>query len=261
MTKIYLSLAFLFLSFTIYSQNILSGEEIARKAKSGEPIYIENATIRGVIDFTDYEEKSQSRKSSWNWWSGWGSSNVEERIITADIVFRNVKFQDEVLAYINDQATNWTYTASFEGKVVFENCSFTETAAFKYSTFEREVNFGGTTFREEANFKYAKFDREADFASTRFKDEGNFKYAQFDKHAGFQKSQFNNEANFKYAKFNQGLNFQAAEFAGLLNLKYAEISGSTNLKAGHIEDIDVKYTTIDGESAVSYLIKELKSNN
>lgn len=224
----------LFTSSYLYAQNTVSASEIIEKVRNGESISYENVTVSGDLDFTFYFEKKHddkySRKSSF--WKG--GDNAVEEIIRSRISFVNCKFNDDVLAYINDDYTDFTFTASFDNGVVFKNCEFNRKSAFKYSTFEGETDFSGSDFDEEALFKYAKFEEYADFHEVNFSD----------------------DANFKYAKFRSGLDFSNATFREDLNLKYAKIDG--DFKSDHMdiqEDLDVKYTEINGQSFSKYLLK------
>jgi len=228
----FIVLSIMMSSTFVSAQNSVDASVIIEKARKGESIAYENVTITGDLDFTFYfEKKREDQYSSKK--RGWDDNSVEE-IITSKIAFVNCTFKDGVLAYINDDRTDFTFTASFDNVVVFRNCKFEEESAFKHSSFDENVDFSGSTFDEEALFKYAKFEEYADF----------------------KEATFNSDANFKYAKFREGLDFSGTTFRRDLNLKYAKISGEFNAKGMDIQDdLDVKYTEINGESFSKYLIK------
>jgi uncharacterized protein YjbI with pentapeptide repeats len=226
--------SFILIAQMAFAQNSVPASEIIEKARNGESISYENVTITGDLDFTFYfekrnEERYSDKKRSWS-----SNDNAIEENISSKVVFVNCTFEDGVLAYINDDRTDYTFTASFENAVVFKDCKFQEESAFKYSDFDETVDFSGSQFSEEALFKYAKFNEYADFHGAVFKD----------------------DANFKYTKFREGLNFSNASFQNDLNLKYAKIEGvfkSDNMDIQ--DDLDVKYTEINGEKFSKYLIK------
>jgi uncharacterized protein YjbI with pentapeptide repeats len=231
------------------AQQVYSGADLAVQIKSGKSVVIENATVKGVLDLTPLEDNAKSA-GSWSWLNVFfTSTNEVKHTIEGRLIFRNVVFQDDVLAYIHVSSNGNTYNADFAELVVFENCVFKQTAAFKYSQFAQTANFTGSVFYDEANFKYAKFKDQADFVRADFKEEANFKYAKFEGHANFQAAQFWLEANFKYTKFADGWDIRASKFNELFNVKYAEIDGKSQLKAERIGEVDAKYTKINGQSA------------
>jgi hypothetical protein len=249
-----LALSLLIISTTTgLAQKTIDGRKISKDAKAGLDIVYENVTVRGVIDFTNYStEVNNLPEKSWRWW-GSGSTKKDERMINGKITFRNCIFNDDVIAYIlaNDE---YLFTASFANDVIFENCTFNNVAAFKYSTFERKAIFRNSRFDEEMNFKYAEFNREADFTEILSNDDANFKYAKFNRHADFSASKVRHEANFKYTKFNKGLSIHEADFGGLLNFKYAQITGEFNSRNAMINDIDTKYAKVNGSSFTKHLL-------
>lgn len=217
---------------TSFSQKSVEASQIIEQIRRGESISIEDAVITGDLDFTfyfekKYEDQYSRKKENWN-------DNSVKEMISGKIVFVNCVFRDGVLAYIHDEKTNYTFIASFENTVVFQNCIFEKESDFKYSSFEETADFNGSVFEEEALFKYAKFQDYADFGNSKFDD----------------------DANFKYAKFQEGLNFSGTIFKEDLNLKYAKINGEFNSKNMDVQDdLDVKYTKVNGESFSKYLIK------
>lgn len=218
-----------------FGQSTIDARDILDDIKHGKDVSYKNVKIVGDLDLTYYfekkhEEKYEKRKS----WFG-SDNNVVEEIIESNIRFENCTFEDDVLAYIHDEYSDYTFSASFNNDVVFKNCKFEEKSAFKYSKFDSKTDFSESTFNEEANFKYAKFRQSANFGSAFFKD----------------------DANFKYARFKNGLNFSNTTFDRDLNLKYVKIDGnfsSANMKVKY--DLDVKYVKVNGESFSKYLLSQ-----
>ncbi|PTB96955.1 hypothetical protein C9994_05100 [Marivirga lumbricoides] len=254
MKKINLLLAaLLFVTVTVsVNAQSIDAKEIIKKAKAGKDITYQNATIKGVLDFTPYEEKKDDLPGR-SWFST--SSNTIKNEISGKITFINCTFEDDVLAYLHDDDTEYTFVSNFEEDVIFKNCAFKEGVAFKYSTFSGIVDFSGSEIKEEANFKYAEFEKEADFAKLNFKELANFKYAEFEEMVTFSGSTFNSEANFKYTEIDNGVNFSNTIFEDFLNLKYTKLNGAVNLKNFQINgDMDTKYTEVNGKSFTSYLV-------
>ncbi len=234
-TKLRVAMLLLFSIFVIrgFAQNTVQASKIMADIREGKNISYEGATIEGDLDFTYMQEKMPDLPEKSKWWNNGGSNTVEESI-EVSISFKNCIFQDDVLAYIHVDRSGYTFTADFDKEVVFSNCEFKGNAMFKYSDFDGNANFSGSQFRRESTFKYAEFDERADFSKTRFEDDATFKYAQFDEGASFNNATFEESWNIKYLK-------ARGEF---------DIAG-LDVK----DDIDAKYTKINGKSFTSYLIE------
>lgn len=247
------------LTTVLYSQKTVNADKILEDIKSGKSVEYSNAKIIGVLDLTymdDALEKLPNKKRN-SWW-GNSSTNEVKKIIDVKISFNNCTFEDDVLAYIPDDVTGYTFTASFEDVAIFKNCNFKGKAMFKYSRFEKNSDFSGSIFDDDTTFKYAKFDRDIDFSKTKFIETATFKYAKFRNNVSFSNSIFEDSAIFKYTQFDDGVSFRNTDFQDDLDIKYMKVSGEfdiSNMKVGY--DIDSKYTQINGKSFNKYLI----SNN
>lgn len=213
------------------AQDRVSATEIMRDIQDGKDISYENVTIVGVLDLTYMDSKigDLPRRSKW----GNNGDNEVKETIEVNVSFVNCTFTDDVLAYIHEDHSGYTFTADFEQDVVFKNCEFERDALFKYSDFDEGANFSGSKFRRESTFKYAEFDESASFANTVFDDDANFKYTEFDR----------------------GVSFENAVFEESLNIKYLEVRGDFNIAKMEVDDdIDAKYTKINGKSFTSHLM-------
>ena len=147
-------LASLFLSITFFAQKTVEASDIMKDIKAGKSISYQDATISGTLDFTYMDEAMKKlpskRKNSW-----WGNNNSNEvkKLIEVKISFINCTFKDDVLAYIPDEDSGYTFTANFEDITIFKNCNFKGKAMFKYSRFERDSDFSGSTFDDDTTFK------------------------------------------------------------------------------------------------------------
>jgi hypothetical protein len=254
MKKLNLLLTLLFISLSSYvlSAQTIDAAKISQLAKEGKDLRYENATISGVLDLTPYEEKKSDLPS--RSWLG-NFSNVIENDITGSIVFINCTFEDDVLAYLHDDKSEYTFVANFEKDVVFKNCNFKKGAAFKYSEFDGMADFSGSKIKKEANFKYAEFNDDSYFTNMKFSNLANFKYAEFDDNISFSGTLFDGEADFKYVEIVNGIDLSNTTFNDFLNIKYAEFNGDINLKNFQVNSsMDTKYTTVNGQDFSTYLV-------
>lgn len=246
-------------TLSITAQKKIDALEILKDIKNGKDITIKNAVINGVLDFTYMQDAKREiplkKKSWWNFSTNY-SNEIKKRIEVA-IIFEDCVFKDHVLAYIPDEESEYTFTASFYNKVVFKNCQFKEKAMFKYSDFDKETNFYGTVFNEDSTFKYAKFNDTSNFKRVKFYELATFKYSEFDEFVSFEGAVFEDSATFKYTKFLNGVSFKNVRFEEDLIIKYTEITGDfdiTNMKVAY--EIDDKYTKINGKSFSKYILEK-----
>ena len=250
----------LFVSVAISAQKTINASDILKDIKSGKEIIIKNATISGVLDLTYMEDAMEtvSEKKKKSWWNSNGNySNEIKKLIEVPVIFENCIFKNDVLAYIPDEDSGYTFTASFENTAIFKNCKFKQKAMFKYSRFESETNFSGSTFDDDSSFKYAKFDDTINFSGTKFDESATFKYAEFKQFVSFKNAIFEDTATFKYTKFKNGVSFNNTRFEEDLSIKYTVVTGKfdiTNMNVAY--EIDDKYTKINGKTFSKYLLEQ-----
>lgn len=215
-----------------FAQESVRAYDIMQDIKDGKDVKYTNVTIVGELDFTNRNEKYPDLPSRSKWWNK-GSNEVKESV-DVSILFINCTFDDDVIAYIHEERSGYTFTADFEEDVVFRNCSFEQNAMFKYSNFDEGADFSRSKFQRKSTFKYAEFDNKANFAN----------------------AYFENDATFKYAAFDEGASFQNAIFEESLNIKYMEAKGDFDIAGMDVQDdIDAKYTKINGKSFTNYLLE------
>ncbi|MGG8497648.1 pentapeptide repeat-containing protein [Tenacibaculum sp. TC6] len=242
-------------SSQIFAQKTVNASAILQDIKEGKSIEYSNTVIEGILDFTYMNEALPKLPKRSKWWNNGGSNSIEKQI-TSKIVFENCTFKNDVLAYIPDEKSGYTFVANFENIVVFKNCSFEEKAMFKYSNFEKNTDFSYAKFNGDTTFKYAKFDRGITFKNTFFEEPATFKYADFKEFVSFENSIFDESATFKYTEFNKGVSFNNVKFKEDLNIKYTKVSGEFDITGMEVAfDIDSKYTSINGKSFNKHLLK------
>lgn len=249
------TLVFTLISFVGFSQKTVNASSIIKSIKAGKNVSISNATIVGDLDFTFMEEKLKDlpkRKKKWKY----NKDNKVKNSIKVGISFKNCTFKDNVLAYIPDhEDSGYTFTASFEKKVLFTDCVFEEKAMFKYSDFDEDSSFANTEFQDDSTFKYAKFKESANFQNTQFDNEATFKYAVFSTFISFSDATFKESATFKYTKFKNGVSFKSVKFEEDLNIKYTQVKGKFDISGMKVTyNIDSKYTKINGKGFSKYLL-------
>jgi len=257
-----LSICLLLITSVSFSQEKVYASKILKDIKAGKSIYLENTTIIGVLDFTFMDDALKNmpkpKKSSWfSWGSNSNSTNEVKKYIDNKISFINCTFKNDVLAYIPDEDSGYTFTASFKEIAIFKNCEFEQKAMFKYSRFEKDSDFSGSSFNSDSTFKYAKFDQDISFKNTSFDETATFKYTKFNNNVSFSNAIFNDTAIFKYTNFNNGVSFRNTKFKEDLNIKYMKVSGEfdvSNMQVAY--EIDSKHTQINGKNFSKQLVNK-----
>lgn len=238
------------------AQAKVNASEILDKINRGEAVSYRDAEIVGDLNLTRLKNMKLKK----------GESAEYISTVASPVSFINCRFTGNVLAYENPSDgslfdnSDEVYNTDFEKDVQFENCTFEQKNAFKYSHFNGSASFAGSSFSEEALFKYSKFSGGINFSNAKFISDANFKYVTFPVAVNFNQAAFGKEANFKYAKFPAGVNFSSTAFRGLANFKYAEIADPVNLKGASFKGgDDFKYTKINNRSiSLSYLLEKSK---
>ena len=233
--RIIMLLFFSFFILRAFAHTTVLSSGIMKDIRDDKNISYEDVTIMGELDFAYMAEKMPDLPEKSKWWNNGGNNTVEESI-DINVSFRNCTFEDDVLAYIHDEKSGYTFTADFDKDVVLKNCKFRRNVMFKYSDFDGKTDFSGCRFQRESTFKYAEFDEKTDFSNVRFGDDATFKYAQFD----------------------EGVSFKNAIFEESWNIKYMKVRGEFDIAGLDVKnDIDAKYTKINGRSFTSYLIDSI----
>jgi len=247
------TLIFILASIGGFSQKIVYAEDIMKDLRAGKDISISNATIEGVLDLTDKEEKLKElprRKPK-------KSNKTIKNQIQSRISFINCTFNSHVLAYFPDQdESGYTFIANFDEQVIFKNCVFERKALFKHSDFAKESSFENTQFMGVTTFKHAHFKDVSSFVKTNFDDNITFKHVKFKNSISFEGSSFEEDVTFKHAKFYEGLSFKDVRFKGYLDVKHTDIKGVFIMKGMKVlDDIDSKHMSINGKSFSNYLLQ------
>jgi len=232
-----------------FAQRTVDARQIIDQINQNQSVSYENATITGDLDLTSLANRREIRDN------GRGNGNEYRSTVTVPLTFRNCVFRGKFLAYRTENEgrnlfsmNNRVYNADFDEAVTFDNCTFDNDAAFKYSAFRQRAVFVGSKFQDEALFKYAKFSDMADFGGAQFRGPADFKYTKFSENAAFADARFTSSADFKYTKFDDGVTFQNAHFTGPTDFKYVRFPRRTNLDNVAFDGpSDFKYTTVDGQ--------------
>lgn len=230
------------------AQRVVSAREVFDKIDHNQPVSYENATIEGDLDLTSLSNRERVREGNR------GETETYLATVRVPLTFRNCTFRGKVLGYRTEQAVGGLlrlngvlYNADFNEALTFENCTFDDDAAFKYSRIRQRATFTGCRFREGANFKYALFDSASDFSNCTFRVAADFKYTHFNETTAFRNARFDGAADFKYTQFTERVSFREARFDHVADFKYTHLpDGSDFSRVVFDGPADFKYATLNG---------------
>ncbi|MDJ1479578.1 pentapeptide repeat-containing protein [Cytophagaceae bacterium YF14B1] len=231
----------------VFAQKSIDAQEIITKINEGKAVSYENVTITGKLDLTRLKNMELQNKGMEKYVGG----DQKQYISTVEVpvTFRNCTFTGDVIGYYSNNEEHELYQADFTENVAFENCTFEDASAFKYSHFEKGFSFAGSTFNQLALFKYTKFGQFANFSGARFKNGSDFKYVKFSEGVSFENAVFERDADFKYTSFSEKSSFRNAQFKGFANMKYTKFDKDTELSGAVFNGgEDFKYAKIGGDS-------------
>ncbi len=227
------------------AQRVISAKEIFDKVDRKQAVSYENVTIEGDLDFTGLSNRELVKEGNW------GGGETYLASVQVPLTFRNCTFRGKVLGYRTEQKLSGLnsklFNADFNEALTFENCTFDDDAAFKYSRLRQRATFTGCRFREAANFKYTQFKDASDFSNCAFRTHADFKYTNFGESTAFQNSRFDGTADFKYTKFGERVSFRSARFDNMADFKYTHLPNGSDFENTVFDGpTDFKYATLNG---------------
>ncbi len=157
---------------------VVSAAEIIKRFEKSQPVNYENVTISGDLDLSNLPVRTNDAIYPENG----KTARVYATTVDQPITFRNVIF-DGKLNFFRRSETNKEineYRIVFERGVVFENCTFNETANFELTNFNGGVSFAGSTFNYKPSFVRVGLVSVPDLAKTTFANGSIFKNFQND---------------------------------------------------------------------------------
>lgn len=229
--------------------NIVNADEIISLINEGKDVFLENKTIKGVIDFTKTKNANMESKG------------VSRFNIRSSLTFMNCIFMEKIIGYSsNDTLTNLVSyqknfsciacefredvilresnfygtvnfsEASFVLKGTFEGSNFLTGVYFSKTSFSDEVRFQNAVFHNKVNFMESIFGKTLSFQGAVFKDDVQFSVSKFLAYADFSLVSFSSGCFFNYAVFSNQAIFNNALFKGRAEFVQAEFSGNTEFK-------------------------------
>lgn len=226
----------------------VQSDKIQKSLKNDENIIFTNATISGIIDFTQANAAMNE------------NLNLERVYVSSGISFSNCTFENKVTAHALANKIN-TF-CHFDKNVTFINCTFKEDVVFTESIFNGIVAFNNCIFEKKAIFEGALFEyKNIYFTECEFKDEGRFQRTVYRGEVNFIKAKFNKAVFFQNARF-----FDVAQFGACRFYQYADFSNITAYSAmmfHFIETSELREITFNNSSfkgKVEFVDTKFKGN-
>ncbi|MFQ3575402.1 MAG: hypothetical protein SNJ77_03100 [Cytophagales bacterium] len=213
----------------------ISSTKVLDLVKKGKPVFIQNKTIVGVLDFTELKSLLYPSLPRLN--------SVE---IPVAIYFENCTFDDEIVAYkisngmainVVFQKTLTFFSCTFKSKVflkeievrgesnfeknVFQKDFFLEgsrffgiNVVFNETTFKNKTNFSRVIFEGKTSWRNITFEEETTFQNTDFKDSFFMADAIFNKNLDFSLATFRKKMSFNHVTTIDFVDFTGSSFLG-----------------------------------------------
>ncbi|MBD2701714.1 pentapeptide repeat-containing protein [Spirosoma sp. BT702] len=199
----------------------ITARSILEKLGNQEPVFIENKTIEGDLDFTTLATYPQTE-------------TIRSVAIESSVYFKNCVFTGKVTAFnqrngqtiLCDFGKNLTFLNSkFNGETSFQSISVRGISSFANSQFNRNVTFEGARFGSETYFDGAMFTREVRFQTAHFAKMASFWKTIWAGVVYFQSAVFAGDARFNLGDFRSNLDFSMCTTDGQLTFNYAQSTG------------------------------------
>lgn len=221
------------------------GDFLAKQSLVRQPLLLDEATIKGRLDFSDAEldEDFTARNVTFA-----STAVFEQTDFEDDCIFTDSQFYDEAnfdQTRFNGSAdfylTEFEDTGSFvesrwQGDCRFQQVHFGGPAIFQANRFHSRADFRAATFTELGQFSRSTFNEEAVFIGCDFEESALFKKSKFLEPAYYQNVDFGFEASWTEAIFHDKLKFHFTEFYGEASISYSRFMDAVYFKAVTFHD-------------------------
>lgn len=178
-------------------QRTIRAESIIKSIAKKKPIFLENITIEGDLDFTKLKANPESRM-------------LARVMISSPIYFQNCKFKGKIICFT--ERNNTQVVSSFEANLSFYNCTFYDDILLNGALVRTSLVFAESKLHGELHLENSVIGHDANFSGVIFGRKVFFQNAVFRKNAYFNKSIFNEIAYFQSCKWEGEAIFREAEF-------------------------------------------------
>lgn len=185
------------------AEQTIKAESIIKSIAKKKPIFLENITIEGDLDFTKLNANPESRM-------------LARVMILSPIYFQNCKFKGKIIGFT--ERNNTQVVSSFEANLSFYNCTFYDdillngalvrtSLVFSESKLHGELHLENTVIGHDANFSGIIFGRKVFFQNAVFRKNAYFNKSIFNEIAYFQSCKWEGEAIFRETEFRENADF------------------------------------------------------
>lgn len=192
----------------------VAAEDILLKISEGRPVYYENVSIIGDLDFSQVSGELVK------------SPLVIIHSVISNASFDGVTFEKDVILW-DTAFSNSSFNDTTFGRADFSEASFGN-VSFSGSTFRSPVNFDGAVFKKDVSFTDSRFLKDANFAGARFLGDADFNYSSFDYYTYFYEAQFLGNASFSDVNFAGTLDISSSNFTNMANFFQSEFGDAAD---------------------------------
>lgn len=192
----------------------VAAEDVLSEISEGRPVYYENASIVGNLDFSQIAGGQVK------------SPLVIIHSFISNASFDGVTFEKDVILW-DTAFGNSSFNGTTFGRADFSDVSFGN-VSFSGSIFRSPVNFDGAAFQQDVSFIDSRFLKDASFTGVRFLGDADFNYSSFDYYTYFYGAQFLGNATFSDVNFAGTLDISSSNFTDTANFFQSEFGDAAD---------------------------------
>ncbi|WP_255065740.1 hypothetical protein [Lacihabitans sp. LS3-19] len=224
------------------SEQTIKAESIIKSIAKKKPIFLENVTIEGDLDFTKLNANPESK--------------IQSRVkISSPVYFQNCRFKGKIIGFVErDEMLVLSY---FETNLSFFNCTFYSdillngaivgtSLALAESKLHGELHLENALIGHDANFSENIFGRKVFFQNTIFRKNAYFNKSIFNEIGYFQSCKWKGEAVFREVEFRENVDFSLQKSFSPMSFNFSHFKKAVFFEGSKFgDDLEIDNVTAE----------------
>lgn len=232
-------------AFCQAQQKTIKAESIIKLIVKKKPIFLENVTIEGDLDFTKLEANLES--------------NLQSRVkISSPLYFQNCTFKGKIIGY--EEGNKTIILSNFEANLSFYNCTFYgdillngaivgTSLVLAESKLHGELHLENTVIGHDANFSSVIFGRKVFFQNAVFRKNAYFNKSIFNEIGHFQSCKWEGEAIFREAEFRENVDYSLQRTFSPMSFNFSSFKKAVFFEGSRFGD-DFEIDNVSAEKII-----------
>jgi len=193
------------------TQTIIKAESILKNIEKKKPIFLENTTIEGNLDFTKLKDVPES-------------PHTERVLVASPIYFKNCRFKGKIIGFADGHGAS--VLSYFQTNLSFFNCTFYDGIFLNGAIVGTSLVLAESKIHGELHLENLSVGQDANFVGTIFGRKTFFQNGSYRKNAFLNKTIFTEVANFQSCKWEGEVVFRESEFRDNMDFSLQKTSSS-----------------------------------